>query len=156
MGKYQKFDEVPVWQESARLYQRVLDLLEEPNVPLSATFRNQLERAGLCVSSCVAEGFDVNASGLLPLLQTARGAAAQIQSMVAVISDRPKVARLRESLLQIRGLAESCARQLGAWKYAVENPGPRRQPAEGHNPPPAGGNRPQGSGVSPGPSRAGR
>src|SRR5258708_2401623 len=124
MGKYQRFDEVPVWQEAARLYQRVLDLVEEANVPLSATFRNQLERASLCVSNSVAEGFEgVATDDLLFLLRMARGAASEVQSMVAVISDRPKVARIREPLQQVRTLAEGCARQLGAWKYAIENPG---------------------------------
>ena len=132
MGKYQKFDDVPVWQEAARLYQRVLDVVEEANVPLSATFRNQLERAALCVSSNVAEGFEgVRPDTLISLLAGARGAAAEVQSMIAVIGERPKVARVREPLHQIRGLAESCFRQLGAWKYAVENPGqkPRNEPA---------------------------
>ena len=34
MPKYEKFEDLPVWQEAARLYNRVLDLLEEPGVPL--------------------------------------------------------------------------------------------------------------------------
>lgn len=131
MGKYQRFDEVPVWQEAARLYERVLNVLEEPNLPFSATFRNQLERASLCVSSAVAEAVDVGSGGsMILLLQTAKGAAAEVQSMVAIISERPKSARLREPFQQIRASAESCARQLGAWRYAVENPG-KRPGAEG-------------------------
>jgi hypothetical protein len=32
---------LPVWQEAARLYKKVLDLLEEPSVPLPG-YRNQL------------------------------------------------------------------------------------------------------------------
>ena len=130
MRKYQKFQEVPAWQEGARLYDRVLNLIEEPNVPLSATFRTQLERAALCVSGTVAEGFDhVGPGELIALLGNARGAAVEVQSMMSVITERPKLARLRESLEQIRGSAEECARQLGAWKYAVENP-----KAEARNP----------------------
>jgi four helix bundle protein len=150
MGKYQRFDEVPVWQEAARLYQRVLDVVEEPNVPLSATFRNQLERATLCVSGSVAEGFDwVSTSELLSLLGTARGAAIEVQSMAAVVAERPKVARLREPLQQIRASAEACARQLGAWRHAIENPGQgKRQSQEGQAPGPAPG--PSASGKSQG------
>ena len=45
MAKYQNFEELPVWQEVARLYNAVLDLLEEPAVPLTSGFRNQLDRA---------------------------------------------------------------------------------------------------------------
>ena len=55
MPKYEKFEDLPVWQEAARLYNRVLDLLEEPGVPLSPGFRNQLDRAALSVSNHVAE-----------------------------------------------------------------------------------------------------
>jgi len=58
MPKYQKFEDLPVWQEAARLYNRVLDLLEEPNLPLSPGFRNQLDRASLSVSNNIAEGFE--------------------------------------------------------------------------------------------------
>ena len=36
----------------------VLDLLEEPNVPFSPGFRNQLDRAALSVSNNIAEGFE--------------------------------------------------------------------------------------------------
>jgi hypothetical protein len=33
MAKYEHFEELPVWQEAARLYNAVLDLLEKPGVP---------------------------------------------------------------------------------------------------------------------------
>jgi len=58
MAKYQHFDELPVWQEAARLYNPVLDLLEEPNLPLTPGFRNQLDRASLSISNNIAEGFE--------------------------------------------------------------------------------------------------
>ena len=58
MPKYQKFEDLPVWQEAAQLYNRVLDLLEEPGLPLSPGFRNQLDRAALSVSNNIAEGFE--------------------------------------------------------------------------------------------------
>jgi four helix bundle protein len=134
MKKYQRFEEMPVWQEAARLYQKVLDVVEEANTPLSATFRNQLERAALCISNSVAGGFDwVPTAELLSLLSNARAAATEVQSMVAVVSERPKVARLREPLQQVRILAEGCARQLGGWIYAIEGKGKRYQ-AEGTGP----------------------
>ena len=47
-----------MWQTAKRLYNAVLDLLEEENVPLTAGFRNQLDRAALSVSNNVAEGFE--------------------------------------------------------------------------------------------------
>src|SRR5687767_2731167 len=57
MAKYERFEDLPVWQEAARLYNRVLDLLETTALPLSPGFRNQLDRAALSVSNNIAEGF---------------------------------------------------------------------------------------------------
>ncbi|MDB6017450.1 MAG: four helix bundle protein [Pedosphaera sp.] len=121
MPKYQKFEELPVWQEAARLYNRVLDLLEEPQLPLSPGFRNQLDRAALSVSNNIAEGFDRMTTGELnSFLATARGSAAEVHSMMAVIKDRPKLKPLLRRLQEIRSLSESCARQITAWITSIE------------------------------------
>jgi len=121
MPKYQKFEDLPVWQEAARLYNRVLDLLEEPNVPLSSGFRNQLDRSSLSVSNNIAEGFErVTAHELSSFLAIARGSAGEVRSMMAVVKDRPKLKPIVRRLQEIRTLAESCARQLTAWTGSIE------------------------------------
>lgn len=58
MSKSTRFEDVPVWQEAARLYNMVLDLFEKPGSSLSLGFRNQLNRAALSVSNNIAEGFE--------------------------------------------------------------------------------------------------
>lgn len=122
MAKYQKFEELPVWQEWARLYNLVLDLLERPNVPLSPGFRNQLDRAALSVSNNIAEGFErVTTNELLAFLAIARGSAGEVRSMMAVVAQRAKLAAYRADLQQIRAAAESCARQLTAWTGTLED-----------------------------------
>jgi hypothetical protein len=45
MPKYERFEDLPAWQEAAHLYNHVLDLFESSNVKLSPGFRNQLDRA---------------------------------------------------------------------------------------------------------------
>ena len=122
MPKYQKFEDLPVWQEAARLYNRVLDLLEEPGVPLTPGFRNQLDRAALSVSNNIAEGFErVTTNELNAFLAIARGSAGEVRSMMAVVKDRPKLKPIVQRLQEIRALAESCARQLTAWTASVES-----------------------------------
>ncbi len=122
MPKYQKFEELPVWQEGARLYNRVLDLLEEPGLPLSPGFRNQLDRAALSVSNNIAEGFErVTTNELLCFLAISRGSSGEVRSMMAVVKDRPKLRRFIQHLQEIRQLSESCARQLTAWTASVES-----------------------------------
>src|SRR5439155_20595571 len=110
-----------IWQEAARLYNTVLDLLEEPGVPLTLGFRNQLDRSSLSVSNNVAEGFERSTNNeLLSFIAIARGSAGEVRSMMAVVKDRPKLKRYIAALQQIRKLAESCARQLTGWAGAVD------------------------------------
>src|ERR1700690_1050128 len=120
MAKYEHFEELPVWQEAARLYNAVLDLLEEPGVPLTPGFRNQLDRASLSVSNNVAEGFERSTKNeLLSFSAIALGSSGEVRSMMAVVKDRPKRKRYVAALQRIWSLAESCARQLTGWAGAV-------------------------------------
>lgn len=122
MAKYEKFEELPVWQEAARLYNKVLDLLEEPNVPLTPGFRNQLDRASLSVSNNIAEGFErVTTNELNAFLAISRGSAGEVRSMMAVVKDRPRLKPFIRHLQEIRSLAESCARQLTAWTASMDS-----------------------------------
>jgi len=122
MPKYQKFEDLPVRQEAARLYNRVLDLLEKPDVPLTPGYRNQLDRAALSVSNNIAEGFErVTTNELNAFLAIARGSAGEVRSMVAVVKDRPKLKLILRWLQEIRSLAESCAKQRTAWTASIEN-----------------------------------
>jgi len=121
MAKYQHFEELPVWQEAARLYQATLDLLEEPGARLSPGFRNQLDRAALSVSNNIAEGFErATTRELLSFIAIARGSAGEVRSMMAVVKNRPKLQPHVAALQAIRALAESCARQLTGWAGAIE------------------------------------
>src|SRR6188508_3355557 len=121
MPKYQKFEDLPVWQEAARLYNKVLDLLEEPVALLSPGFRNQLDRAALSVSNNIAEGFERSPkSELLAFIAIARGSAGEVRSMVAVVKNRAKLKSCATALREIRTIAESCARQLTGWEGALQ------------------------------------
>ncbi len=122
MAKYDRFEDLPVWQEAARLYNRVLDLLETSSVPLSSGFRYQLDRAALSVSNNIAEGFErVTTEQLLSFISIARGSSAEVRSMMAVVNDRPKLKPFISALQEIRMLAESCSRQLSSWSSTVQD-----------------------------------
>ena len=130
MARYQHFEELPAWQEAASLYSAVLDLLELPNSPLPPGFRGQLDRAALAVSNNIAAGFEgPGTERLLHYLDQSRNSAAEIRSMLAVIAPRPRFLPLATDLTRIRGLAESCTRQLSAWMAAIE-----KGPSSGRRP----------------------
>jgi four helix bundle protein len=138
VAKYQRFEDLPVWQEAVRLYNAVLDLLEEPNLPLTPGFRNQLDRASLSVSNNIAEGFERSTTNeLLSFIAIARGSSGEVRSMIAAVKDRPKLKRYAAPLQKIRALAESCARQLTGWAGAVDRlpfDGPRHLPERDQRP----------------------
>ncbi len=129
MAKYQNFEQLPVWQEAARLYNVVLDLLEQPNLPLAPGFRNQLDRAALSIANHVAESYErFTTSERLAAIAVARGSSAEVRSMLATVKDRSKLKPCGEAFQRIHALAESCARQLSGWAAAIEN-SPRAKPA---------------------------
>jgi four helix bundle protein len=132
MAKYERFEDLPVWQEAARLYNAVLDLLEMPGAPLSPGFRNQLDRAALSVSNNVAEGFERSTTAELPaFIAIARGSAGEVRSMMAVVKDRAKLKAHATELQGIRAMAESCCRQITGWEGSIQKlpfQGPRHLP----------------------------
>lgn len=122
MATYQHFEELPVWQEAARLYNLVLDLLEEHGSLFTPGFRNQIDRAGLSVSNNIAEGFDrVTTAELLTFLGYARGSASEVKSMSAVVAMRKKVQPAVGVLHAIRAACDSCLKQLTAWMTQIDS-----------------------------------
>jgi four helix bundle protein len=121
MPKYETFEDLPVWQEACRLYNRVLDLLEEPGLTLPAGFRTQLDRTALAISSNIVEGFGRSArADRLAFLVDAHGFDEQLRSMIALVKDRPKLKGLIPRLDEIRALADSCGKQLGGWIHSIQ------------------------------------
>jgi four helix bundle protein len=97
-------------------------------------FRDQLDRGALSVSNNIAEGFErVSTKELIAFLAIARGSAGEVRSMVAAVHQRRKLVKFKDRLLEIRRLAESCARQITAWITTIEKSsvkGKRYQPPQ--------------------------
>ncbi|OPZ26379.1 MAG: hypothetical protein BWZ02_02047 [Lentisphaerae bacterium ADurb.BinA184] len=122
MSKYTRFEDLPVWQAAATLYEKTQTLLETPGLRLTYGFRNQLDRAALSVSNNIAEGFErASTRELLSFLSIARGSAGEVRSMMALAARRPALAMVAGRLADIRAGAEACSRQIAAWAASVEN-----------------------------------
>lgn len=122
MVKYERFEDLPVWQEAARLYNAVLDLLEEESCPLTWGFRNQLDRAALSASNNIAEGFErASTKELVGYLGIARASAGEVRSMISVVKNRRRLRDLKDQFVNILQLARSCTRQITAWITSIEN-----------------------------------
>lgn len=119
---YARFEDVPVWQEAARLYEAAEDLLENESFPASRGYRDQLDRAALSVSNNIAEGFERGTTNeLLQFLYIARGSAGEVRSMLIVKLRRVRQPDQKAQLTKLVELAESCSRQLRGWADSLQN-----------------------------------
>jgi four helix bundle protein len=134
---YQRFEDLPVWQEAVRLAERVYTLTEDPAFQGQYSLRDQLERAAVSVSNNVAEGFERGTTQeLLTFLYIARGSAGEVRSMFCLIERLKRFAHLKSKISDLKPVAESCSRQLRAWASDLqESPieGQRRLTQAGRN-----------------------
>lgn len=56
--KYNRFEELPVWQAAIELGVLIFDLTSRPAFSRYYGLRDQLERAGVSVSNNIAEGYE--------------------------------------------------------------------------------------------------
>jgi four helix bundle protein len=119
---YERFEQVPVWQRAIELGRAIYRLTAGPEFKGQFSLRDQLERAAVSVSNNIAEGFERGTTPeLLTFLYYARGSAGEVRSMLCLIEGIDGFASRASTLAQIKQLAESCSRQLGAWASSLQN-----------------------------------
>jgi len=119
---YKTFEDLPVWQEAARLYELTEDLLANESFRATSGFRDQLDRAALSVSNNIAEGFERGSTNeLLQFIYIARGSSGEVRSMLRVKLRRIPPAPIRELREEMVACALSCSRQLRSWADSLQN-----------------------------------
>jgi four helix bundle protein len=119
---YQRFEDLPVWCEAARLYELADDFLENAPPRMRHSFRDQFERAVLSVSNNIAEGFERGTTNeLLQFIYIARGSAGEVRSMLCLLLRRTWAAHLKSQISNLKSTAESCSRQLRGWADSLQN-----------------------------------
>jgi four helix bundle protein len=119
---YQRFEDLPVWQEGIRLAERVYELTEDAAFKGRYSLRDQLERAAVSVSNNVAEGFERGTTQeLLSFLYIARGSAGEVRSMLCLIERLRPFVHLKSKIPDVKTIAESCSRQLRSWAANLQD-----------------------------------
>jgi four helix bundle protein len=86
---YERFEDLPVWQEAMRLARGVYDLTEKPRFKISFSLRDQIERSSMSVSDNIAEGFERGITNeLLAFIYIARGSAGETCSKLCFMEKR--------------------------------------------------------------------
>lgn len=119
---YQRFEELPVWQDAIRLAESAEGFLSDAGNRITRGKQDQLDRCSLSVSNNIAEGFERGSTAeLLHFLYIARGSAGEVRSMMRFFARRPRLADFEGEMEDIAALAESCSRQLRAWADSLQN-----------------------------------
>jgi four helix bundle protein len=118
---YQRFEDLPVWQQAIRLAQQVYELTADTAFRPQPSLRDQLERAAVSVSNNIAEGFERGTTAeLLSFLYIARGSAGEVRSMLCLLQRLPRFDHLQSEISDLKSIAESCSRQIRAWAAALQ------------------------------------
>lgn len=120
--KYERFEQVPVWKDAARLYVDVEALVGDARFVGHGDLRDQLLRATLSISNNIAEGFERGSTAeLIAFLYYARGSAGEVRSMLTVMSGSPRYTDLKSQISDLRSRSESVSRQVRGWLSSLQN-----------------------------------
>lgn len=120
--KYNRFEDLPVWQAAIDLARRVYTLTRDRFFSQPGDLRDQIRRSSLSVSNNIAEGFERGSSAeLLYFLYIARGSCGETRSMLHFTGGFENTAHLKPEISNLISLAESCSRQIRAWADSLQN-----------------------------------
>jgi len=120
--KYERFEDLPVWQTAIEMGVKVYRLTEDRFFHQPGDLQDQLRRSSLSVSQNVAERFERGSTAeLLAFLYIARGSAGETRSALHFTARFPEAGHLKSQISDCRALAESCSRQIRAWADELQN-----------------------------------
>jgi four helix bundle protein len=126
--KYQRFEQLPVWQAAIDLAVGTYEMTEAPEFRRRYSLRDQIERAAVSVSNNIAEGFDRGTNpDLLTFLYIARGSTGEVRSMLCMLEKMEAFRNLESGIRNLKQQTESISKQLGGWIQSVLNSGMKGQ-----------------------------
>ncbi len=142
--KYERFEDLPVWQAAADLAAKLILWTAHPWFRGQGDVKSQLQRASLSVSNNIAEGFERGTtSELLHFLYIAPGSAGEVRSMlvvmermeviaktpwsrgpssvVGVTESSPQPEHFKSQISDFKTQCENISRQLYGWANSLQN-----------------------------------
>jgi four helix bundle protein len=120
--KYNRFEELPVWNDAIGLAVRAYKLTSDRAFLRQRSLRDQLERGAVSVSNNIAEWFERGTTQeLLTFLYIARGSAGEVRSMLCLLERLPGFSNLKFEISNLKSLAEEVSRQLRGWANSLRS-----------------------------------
>jgi len=97
--KYERFEDLPVWNDAADLAARMFPWTNQSCFRGLGDLANQLQRATLSISNNIAEGFERGTTNeLITFLYYARGSAGEVRSMLCVMERMEEFQHLKSEI----------------------------------------------------------
>ena len=120
--KYERFEQLPVWQAAIELAKRIYGLTRQREFRGHGSLRDQIERAVVSISNNIAEGFERGTTQeLLTFLYIARGSAGEVRSMLCLMEALRGLEDLKSEISDLKSRAEGVSRQLRGWADSLQN-----------------------------------
>jgi four helix bundle protein len=120
--KYERFEDLPVWQAAADLAVSVFAWSSYQWFRGKGDLASQTQRAALSVSNNIAEGFERGSTNeLLQFIYIARGSAGEVRSMLCVVERMDVPDNLKSEISNLKSNAEGISRQLRGWANSLQN-----------------------------------
>ena len=122
--KYERFEDLPVWQESIQFSVRIYEFTSQSNGLFAnlGDLKSQIERASISISNNIAEGFERGSNKeLIQFLYIARGSCGECRSITHILSGVPSFRAKRHQIGLLRDRAENISRKLFGWIESLKN-----------------------------------
>jgi four helix bundle protein len=120
--KYQRFEDLPVWNDAIELAVRLLRLSQTGRLKGLGDLKNQLERAAISISNNIAEGFERGTNQeLITFLYISRGSTGEARSMLHILCRLAELEDLAPSIEELLRRTDQISRQLGGWIESLKN-----------------------------------
>lgn len=92
MAKYERFEDLPVWQHANEVGVRIYELVDSEKVLKDYRAKDQLIGAAISISNNIAEGFEYNRNKqFIRYLEIAKGSAGELRSQLFLMMRAGKI-----------------------------------------------------------------
>ncbi|WP_339703856.1 four helix bundle protein [Algoriphagus aquimarinus] len=92
MAKYERFEDLPVWQHAIRIGVRIYQLVESEKLAKDYRAKDQLIGSAISVSNNIAEGFEYNRNRqFIRYLEISKGPAGELRSQLFLLLSAGKI-----------------------------------------------------------------
>ncbi len=94
MAKYERFEDLPVWQHAIEIGIRIYEMVDSEKMVKDYRAKDQLIGAAISISNNIAEGFEYNGNKqFIRYLEISKGSAGELRSQLFLMMKAGKIGK---------------------------------------------------------------